>query len=167
MEATAAICTAAHTTLSDARAALNAAEEGVATAKKTAKTALATLRKRVRGLIDELGTLVADDDARYEAFGLNIPANPSAPEEITELTLSALGGGKVLVQWNYATRMTGVRVMRKLPGANEEFASAGTAPGLNKVLMEQPVGASIEIFAVPYNDGGDGGQSPTKSVTVT
>lgn len=167
MEATAAICTPAHTAVSNARAAVNTAETNHTTAKKATVAALKTLRKRVRGLIDELGTLLAEDDARYEAFGLNIPANASAPEDIEELTLTALGGGKVHVEWSYATRMTGTRVLRKLPGPDEEFASVGTSAGLEKVLAGQPVGALIEIQVVPYNDGGDGGASPVKSVTVT
>jgi hypothetical protein len=167
MEATAALCTAAHEAVSDARAAVNAAEAAQETAKTNLAAAIRTLRKRVRGLIDELGTLLADDDARYEAFGLNIPAHPSAPEGIEELTLTALGSGKVHVQWSYATRMTGARVRRKLPGPDEEFASVGTAVGLEKVLTGQPVGALLEIQVVPYNDGGDGSASPTKTITVT
>lgn len=93
MEATAAICTAAHTAISDARASLNAGESDQTTAEKAEDAALRTLRKRVRGLIDELGTLLADDDGRYEAFGLNIPATPVAPVAIASLTLTALGGG--------------------------------------------------------------------------
>lgn len=166
-EATAAICTTAYGTLSDARSAVNATQSNLTTAEGATKTAIRTLRKRVRGLIEELGTLLADDDARYEAFGLNIPANPSVPEGIGELTLSALGGGKVHVQWSYATRMTGTRVMRKLPGPDEVFASAGTVSGLEKLLTGLTAGQVIEVFAVPYNDGGDGSASPTQSITVT
>ena len=167
MEATAAICAAAHVAISNARAAVNTAETNRTTAKKAAAEAVRTLRKRVRGLIDELGTLLAEDDARYETFGLNIPANASAPEGIEELTLTALGSGKVHVVWSYATRMTGTRVLRKLPGPDEEFASVGTSAGLEKVLTGQSVGALIEIQVVPYNEGGDGSASPTKTLTVT
>ena len=71
------------------------------------------------------------------------------------------------VVWSYATRMTGTRVLRKLPGPDEEFASVGTSAGLEKVLTGQPVGALIEIQVVPYNEGGDGSASPTKTLTVT
>jgi hypothetical protein len=166
MEATAAICAAAHTAISNARQAVNTAESDQTTAQTNEKAAIKTLRKRVRGLIEELGTLVADDDARYEAFGLNIPANPSAPEGIATLTLSALGGGKVFLQWEYAARMTGTRIMRKRIGVDDEFASVGTVSGLEKLLSAQTAGQTIEFFVVPYNDGGDGPQSPTESVVV-
>ena len=116
MEATAAICHTAHESVSTARLAVNSAESAQTEAKKTDIATIKTLRKRVRGLIDELGTLVADDDGRYEAFGLTIPANPNAPEGIASLTLTAMGGGKVFAEWSYATRMTGTRLMLKRVG---------------------------------------------------
>lgn len=167
MEATAALCNTGHEALSNARAALNAAEAALTDAKRDAAAVFRTLRKRVRGLIEELGTLVADDDARYEAFGLNIPANPSAPEAIAGVTLTALGAGRVLVQWPYATRSTGVRVLRKRVGVDTEFATVGTSAGLEKVLTGQTVGQVLEIEATAYNDGGDAAPSPVASVTVT
>jgi hypothetical protein len=166
-EATAAICDTAHEAASNARQAVNVAESGLTTAKKTLADTLRTLRKRVRGLIVELGTLMADDDPRWEEFGLNIPANPSAPEGIEDLTLTALGGGKVLAQWPYATRMTGTRIMLKRIGVDDEPASAGTVAGLEKVLAGQTVGQTIEIFVIAYNDGGDAPPSPTRSIVVT
>jgi hypothetical protein len=167
MEATAAICTAAHTAISDARASLNTAESDQTTAENTEKAALRTLRKRVRGLIDELGTLVADDDVRYEAFGLNIPANPTAPEAIASLTLTPLGGGKVLAQWTYSRRLGGTRVMVKRVGVDDEFKSAGTENGLTRVIDDQTAGQTLQVFVVAYNDGGDAPPSPTVSVVVT
>jgi hypothetical protein len=167
MEATAAICEAAHAAISDARAAVNAAVSSRTTAKGARQAAIRTLRKRVRGLIDELGTLLAEDDARYEAFGLNVPANPTAPEQIENLALSALGGGKVFLQWPYATRMVGTRIMVKRMGVDEEFASIGTEKGLEKMLTGQTPGQTLQIFLIAYNDGGDALPSPTSSVVVS
>ena len=167
MDATAAICLAAHTATSDARAAVNTAETDQTNAQNAEKAAVKTLRKRVRGLIDELGQLVADDDARYEAFGLNIPANPSAPEAIASLTVTAMGGAKVFAQWPYSTRMVGTRLMRKRIGVDEEFVSIGTADGLEKMLTGQTPNQTIEIFVIAYNDGGDAPPSPTVSVVVS
>ncbi len=166
-DATAAICQTAHEAVSNARGALNVAESGVTTAKNTLVTTMKTLRKRVRGLIVELGTLMAEDDPRWEDFGLNIPANPSAPEAIEDLTLTTLSGGKVLAQWPYATRMTGTRIMLKRVGEDDEPASAGTTGGLEKVVPGLTVGQTIEAFVIAYNDGGDAPPSPTKSVVVT
>ena len=167
MEATAAICHAAHESVSGARLAVNSAGSAQTEGKKTHIATLKTLRKRVRGLIDELGTLVADDDGRYEAFGLTIPANPNAPEAITTFTLAAIGGGKVFAAWTYATRMTGTRLMLKRVGVDTEFASIGTVDGLEKMLAGMTVGQTLQAFAIAYNEGGDAAPSPTASVVVT
>jgi hypothetical protein len=166
-DATAAICHTAHEAVSDARGAVNVAESGVTTAKATLAATIKTLRKRVRGLVVELGTLMAEDDARWEQFGLNIPANPAAPEAIEDLTLSALGGAKVLAQWTYATRMTGTRILLKRVGVDDEPASVGTVAGLEKVLTGLTAGQTIEVTVIAYNDGGDAPPSPTRSVVVT
>jgi hypothetical protein len=45
----------------------------------------------VSGTIRELGDLIAADDPRWEAFGLNIPANPNPPEPVSAATLTAVG----------------------------------------------------------------------------
>ncbi len=166
-DATAAICHAAHEAVSDARSALNSAESGVSVAKSALPTVMRTLRRRVRALIVELGTLLAEDDARWEDFGLNIPANPTAPEPIEDLTLTALGGGKVFAQWPYATRMTGTRIMLKRIGVDDEPASAGSVGGLEKLLTGLTAGQTVEVFVIATNDGGDAAPSPTRSVAVT
>lgn len=167
MDATAALCAAAHTAISDARQELNSAESTVTTQKAAYKTAIQTLRKRVRGLIDELGTLLADDDARYSAFGLNIPATPVAPEAIASLTLTAAGGGKIHAEWPYSTRMGGTRLLKKIVGVDDEFINAGTADGLEKTLPGFTPGVTVQMKAIAYNDGGDAPESPTASVVVT
>lgn len=167
MEATAAICTAMHTASSNARAALNAAASAQTSALAQRDADLRTLRKRVRGLIDELGTLLAEDDVRYEAFGLNIPAHPVAPEAITGVTLTANGGGKVLVQWAYTTRMASTRLLTLRVGTDTEFQNAGTVDGLEKTLTGLTPGITLQVKAIAYNDGGDAPESPVASVGVT
>lgn len=167
MEATAAICTTAHTTVSDARTALNNAKTALAGAKANEAAAVRTLRKRVRGLIEELGTLLADDDARYTDFGLNVPAHPVAPEPIASLTGTATGGGKIHLQWSYSTRMAGTRLQKKVIGVDDDFTAAGTADGLEKTLPGFTPGQTVELRAIAYNDGGDAAPSPVASVVVT
>jgi len=166
MEATAAICHAAQEAISGARQGVNTAEAALNAAKKADAAAVKTLRKRVRGLIVELGTLLADDDARYEEFGLSIPANPHAPEAIASLTVTAMGGAKVFVEWPYAKRMTGTRLVLKRVGVDEEFVSIGTVDGLEKMLTGQTVGQTLQLQVIAYNDGGDAAPSPVASVVV-
>lgn len=167
--ATAALCTAAFTLLSDAREDLGNAKTNLGTKLTLRDTAFKSLRKRLRGLIEELATLIAEDDERWEDFGLTIPANPSAPEVITSLTLEAAGNGKIHAVWTYATRMTGTRLMTKrTTGAtiDDDFISAGATEGLEKTLPGFVAGVTVQVKAVPYNDGGDGPESPTQSVVV-
>lgn len=167
MDATAAICLAAHTAISDARAAVHTAQFNQTNARDAHKAAYKSLRKRVRGFIAELATLLADDDTRYELFGLNIPANPTPPEGIASLTLTALGSARVLLKWPYATRSGGTRILVKRVGVDTEFVSIGTTDSLEKVLESQTVGQTIEVKVIPYNEGGDGPASPVGSVVVT
>ncbi len=114
-----------------------------------------------------MGTLIADDDARYEAFGLNIPANPSAPEVIETLTLTAAGGSKIHAQWSYSTRMAGTSLLARRVGVDDEFASVGTPDRPEKTLAGYTAGQAVEMFAIAYNDGGDAPASPVASVVVT
>ncbi len=167
MEATAAICTAAHTAISNARNEMNTSDTALGAAKENEKSAVRTLRKRVRGLIDELGTIIADDDPRYGDFGLNIPALPVAPEPITSLTATPVAGSKVHLQWTYSTRMAGTRLQKKVIGVDDDFVSAGTADGLEKTLAGFTTGQSVVFRAFAYNDGGDASPSPEATVTVT
>lgn len=166
---TAAACTAAHSAISNARAAVNTAEFNQSGAKKDHKEAYKSLRRRVRGFITELGTLLADDDLRYELFGLNVPANPSAPEGIETLTAEAAGDGDIHVVWSYATRMTGTRLLtQRTTGAtiDPDFINSGTVDGLEKTLTGFVAGVVVKIKAISYNDGGDGPESPVAQVTV-
>ena len=50
---------------------------------------------------------------------------------------------------------------------DDDFISAGTTQGLEKTLDGFLPGVIVEIKAVPYNDGGDGPESPVGTVTVT
>lgn len=166
LEATAAACLAAHTAVSDARLAVHAAETEVGDAFKAHKDAVKALRKRIRGLLDELPLLIAEDDQRYGTFGLNIPAHPSPPQGIASLTLAVQGGGKLHAAWTYATRMVKTRLLLKRTGIDDEFQSIGTVEGLEKTLEGLAPG-EVQVQAVPYNDAGDGPGSPVVSVTVT
>ena len=170
MEATAALCEAAWTALSDARQSVADAGTALTTSLNTRDAAVAVLRKRVRGLIGELENLISDDDPRWESFGLNIPAHPSAPGGIASLTAEAAGNGKIHLEWVYATRMTGTRLLTKrTTGAtiDPDFISAGTADGLEKTLPGFVAGVTVELMAIPFNDGGDGPASPVVVVVVS
>ena len=48
-----------------------------------------------------------------------------------------------------------------------DFINAGTTDGLEKTLPGFVPGVVVQVKAIPYNDGGDGPESPVADVTVT
>ncbi len=167
MGATAAICLAAWTALSDARQAVADAESAQTTALNNQSEAMDGLRRRVRGLIKELEDLIADDDARWEAFGLNIPANPSAPESVASVAAAALGNGRIEVSWPYATRAIRFRVETFIEAVDTEWQNKGSFKDLEAILKGFTAGQTVKVRIVAGNDGGDAAPSPEGSVVVT
>lgn len=166
MGATAALCLAAWTALSDARQAVADAEQAQTDAFKDRTTAEDGLRRRVRGLIDELGDLIADDDARWEAFGLNIPANPHGPEAVASVTVAALTGHRLEIAWPYAVRATRYRVEAMVVGVDADFVNKASAKDLQVILKGFTAGQVVKVRIVAGNDGGDAGPSPVGEATV-
>ncbi len=166
MGATAAICAAAWTTLSDARQALANAESAQTTAFTNRTNAETALRKRVRGLIEELEKLISDDDPRWEDFGLNIPANPSAPEPVTSLTLTPASANRIEVNWPYAVRALRYIVEIFIVGVDTEWRTAANAKDLTVILKGFTAGQTVKVRIVAANDGGHAAPSPEAQVVV-
>lgn len=68
------------TALSSARAAVNLALADVGEKKVIRDLAVQTLYRRMRGLADELGQLLDDNDPRWPAFGLVAPGASETPD---------------------------------------------------------------------------------------
>ncbi len=167
MDATAALCEAAWTVISDARQAVANAESALTTAFNNRTAATDALRKRVRGLITELEALIADDDPRWEDFGLNIPANPSSPESVASVTAAALGNGRIEVSWPYATRATRYRVETFIVGVDTEWQNKASAKDLEAIIKGFTAAQVVKLRIISFNDGGDAPPSPEAQVTVT
>jgi hypothetical protein len=166
MGATAALCTAAWTALSDARQAVAAAESQLTVAFATRTAATDALRRRVRGLIGELETLIATDDPLWEAFGLNVPANPTAPEPVASVTAVAAGSGRIEVSYPYATRATRYRVQTFITGVDTEWQSKATPKDLEVILKNFTPAQVVKVRVIAANDGGEAAPSPEAQVTV-
>ena len=97
---------------------------GEQTVTKTARDAdVAALFDEVSMTIAELRDLLTETDARWELFGLNIPANPNAPEGVTALTVTAAGAGRERAAWPYAVRADYDRVFLKRVGTDTDFVN--------------------------------------------
>lgn len=167
MGATAALCGAAWTAISDRRQDVATATSAMTTAFNNRTAAAKILRRRVRGLINELGDLIAEDDPRWEDFGLNIPANPSPPEPVESVTLTALGNGKISVEWPYAVRAERYKVQTLRVGVDSEFQTAVSSSDLEAMLKDFTVGQVLKVQVIAANDGGDASPSPEAEITVT
>lgn len=120
----------------------------------------------VSGTISELRDLLAADDARWEVFGLNIPANPNPPLGVTGFTLTGAGTGRELAAWNYAVRAVYYRLFLMIVGVDADFVNIADPRDLEYTLKNLTPGTTIKAYIVPMNDGGAGPASPTLTKVV-
>jgi hypothetical protein len=166
MGATAAICLAAWTALSDARQGVVNAESAQTTAFTNRTNAENALRKRVRGLINELGDLIGDDDPRWEDFGLNIPAHPSAPESVASVTLAPASGNRLEVSWPYAVRAIRFIIEIFIVGVDTEWRTGGKSKDLTTILKGFTAGQTVKVRVVAANDGGNAAPGPEGQAVI-
>ena len=167
MEATAALCEAAHTVLRQARKAVAEAKVARTVALRAQKEALAYLRRRMRGLIGELTQLLEDDDPVWEAFGLHRPAQPSAPESVVNVNLEAMGQGKLLASWPLAMRAVRYRVEVLAAGVDTDFRTGKSVQDLQALLKGFTAGQTVRVRIVASNGTGHAAPSDEKEVLVT
>lgn len=152
--------------LSDARSAANQGNTNAVTLKLARDGAVKALRKRMRGLIGELEQLLAEDDARWLAFGLTPPGAAETPEVPENLVLAGGGAGTVAVDWSDAPRADHYRVWRQVVGVDAEFIAAGSPTDSDFTLGGLPSGATVRVRVTAVNDAGESGPSETKQITV-
>lgn len=141
--------------------------EGEQTVTKASRDAdVAALYDEESMTIAELHDCLEDADPRWELFGLNIPANPNAPEGVSALTVTAAGAGKEHAEWPYAVRADYYRVFLKRIGTDTDFVNLADPKDLEFMLKELATGSTIEVYVVPMNDGGPGPASPTVTKVV-
>lgn len=166
MGATAAACLAAWTALSNARQAVANAESAQTTAFANRTAAETALRKRVRGLINELEGLISDDDPRWEDFGLNIPASPSAPEPVQSITLAPASANRLEVSWPYAVRAIRYIIEIFIVGVDTDWRTGANSKDLSVILKGFTTGQTVKVRVVAANDGGNAGPSPEGQATI-
>lgn len=165
MQATAAICQATFDALSDARSAVNRSQSALRTAVIAKNKAMKKLRKRLRGLIKELGLLLTPEDARWRQFGLNRPAQETMPVPVELVTLTAMGGGQVLAQWPAAPHATRYRVQARVVG-KPEFHAEATVHDPECLLSGKTPGDVLEVRVIAANRLDEAAPCPTAVVTV-
>jgi hypothetical protein len=143
------------TALSDARSAVNQALTDFNQKKTDRDTSERALRKRMRGLIEELTQLLDELDPRWYAFGLVPPGAPDTPDQPTGLVLSAGPPGTVYADWADAPRATGYRVETQLVGVDPDFQLFTSVSDSDATLTGLPSGATLNVRLIATNDQGD------------
>jgi hypothetical protein len=164
---TAAAAAALDSQVSTCREELNEAASAQDATLAARDTALAACRKRIRGFIVELGTLLGPDDSRWELFGLSKPSDPDTPLPASALTVETKGPGSVLYKWKRARRGTYYRLMIKIIGVDAEFRHhKPNTEGLSYLLEDLTPGQTIEAFIIAANEAGEADPTETVSVVV-
>jgi hypothetical protein len=116
--------------ISTARSTVNACTADVAIKKALRDAALKAMRKRLRGLVTELKQLMAGDDGRWHAFGLDPPDAVGVPETPGGLSLMASAPGHLLAKWLGAALAARYRLYRKIVGADSDYVAVRTVTEL-------------------------------------
>jgi len=156
-----------HTQMSEARSAANTAAATQGIAKNLRDADIKALFKRISGTIGEFGQIVPADSPQWEAVGLNIPAHPSPPEPVTDLTLTAAGPKRATAEWPRPRRSEYFRVFIQIVGTDDDFRVLDKTTDLEMVLKDLPTGATVRVKVVSANEAGDAAQfSPVREIVV-
>ena len=164
---TAAEADARHTAVSDARKARDQADANQTSAKNLSKTTEVALRKRLRGCIDELTSLLAADDPRWHALGLSLPSDPDTPEQGSPITLTNPAPHSLLLTWPRVRRAERYRVLIQVVGTDTDFRIQDTVHDLTLLISGLTTGATVRLKVVPGNTAGDGPESPVVEGVVS
>lgn len=163
---TAAQAEALFNALSSARSAV-AEKENDLGAKKTARAdAEAALRTRLSNGIEELGQLLAEDDPRWHAFGLNLPSDPDTPEQVEGLVVTPTVPGTSFVDWADARRANYYRVWVQVVGVDADFRQADRRDESDATLAGLPSGQTVKVKITAANDAGEGPESADVQAVV-
>lgn len=154
---TAAACHTHLDGLSDARMGVNLSNAALGAAKQARDAAQETLYKRLCGLRAELAQLLADDDARWYAFGFDRPSDGEHPASVQGLVLTAGGPGVVLVDWDDARRAERYRVLRQVVGMDAAPVLIDSTLRESEVALRNlPSGKQLVVTVSAVNDAGEG-----------
>lgn len=154
------------TALSDARSAA-ADGNNIAGQKKSVRDdAMLALRRRLSGLISELGQLLEDNDPRWLAFGLNLPGATNLPDVADSVVLTAGPAGTVLVDWSDTARATRYRVFKQVVTVDLNFIAAVTVTDSDATLSGLLSGKTVRIKIIAANDAGEAQASTVAEIVV-
>jgi hypothetical protein len=166
-EVTSARATALHTQISECRSLVNDLEADQKGAAENRDAGVATLRALMIALVDDMTLRLGPADPLWEALGLNIPANPRAPEAATALTLTGAGTGRVLAEWTRGRRSNNNRVLVQIVGTDPEWREYGKSGNVTEfTIKDLPPGATLKVKIIALNGGLEALDGPEGEIVV-
>ena len=159
------------TTLRDAalasQEALTQAEMSLSTGKTARDAAVKALVTKMRALIKILGATLAEDDVRWEAFGLNMPAADTTPGQPQNVSAVLDETGAIVLGCDAVPYGARYRWRMQLVGAESGYvlvkSSTGTSAVVKKVLPGQTAQFIVQAASA---DGSQGVASAPVTITV-
>jgi len=129
--------------------------------------AFEALRNGLRGLCNELSELIGDEDARWKAFGLNAPGEPSVPPAPTEVAVENDIPCQLVVTCAAVPFADYYRFFTQPAGSNAEPQPVGSSGEPVLVIEGLAPGASWKILVSAVNTAGsEGPRSDAVATTV-
>jgi hypothetical protein len=135
-------------------------------AKKSARSGAKTaLRRRLRGLINELDQVITETDARWSAFGFNAPGETQAPEAVQSVVVEPIGPGRVRVDWQESPRAARYLVEVFVAGQDTQFRREETVQD-SETVLSLPGVAQVKVRVIAANEAGESAPSAEVETTV-
>jgi hypothetical protein len=118
------------------------------------------LRRRLRGLADELYQTIDPLDQRWKAFGFNMPGAQETPDAVGAVSAVLIGATAVALKWAAVPRADYYDVFKRVIGVDTDLMLVGSPADLDFTLENLPANANVEIVVAAVNTGGE---APTLS----
>jgi hypothetical protein len=145
---------------------LSTAQTTQRTAKTAREKAEATLMGQTRGLVDELGLILAENDERWISFTGEVPADEQRPEPVEGVVLTSDTPGQLDVDWEKPARSERFLVEIQIVGVDAEFRRAATVKDTNVTLTDLPPGAEVKVRVTAANAAGEAAPSDEETARV-
>lgn len=155
-----------YTQLKAARSTVHAKETLVGNLLEDRDLKADRLRKRLSDLIAELHMRLDGLDARWKAFGLNVPDAMETPDQVEHVVATLIGPTAVSVKWDATARAEYYHVFKKVRGIDTEYVLVGSPADLDFTIENLPTNAVIEIVVSALNNGGEGALSEPVEITT-
>lgn len=142
------------------------AEVNLENAKTTLQDAQAVLTGTMRALIRILSATLGKMDARWKAFGLNMPGSTSTPGKPVGLTATVDGRGNIVAQCQQLPLATSMLWRTLIVGAQEDYVLAARTSGPAAVIGNVAPGQTVRLLVQGSNDGLQGVASEPIMVSV-